>query len=130
MDGIGTLYRLAKTRDFPTIGIVSSVAEAEGAGFSPDADLIYVVTDDAWGGRKSDGSLSPTSAALVGASDEIVAIGGGTIARDEVAAARAEGKAVRYIPAEMNHAAALAKAEKLQQPADFKGEVHRLFDGT
>lgn len=128
--GIGAVYALAKARGFETLGIVSAVAEGEGVRFSGAVDTIYVIEDDAWGGRRSDGRLSPTSTAMVGAADEIIAIGGGPITRDEIEAARELGKTVRYVPADMNHGAAIKKAQASgdSPPTDFKGAVHALFD--
>jgi hypothetical protein len=86
--GIGAIYPLARPLGFHTIGIVSSLAETENAAFSPDVEVVHVVKDDVWGGRKHDGELSPTSAAIVGASAVMVLIGGGSIALAEAAAAR------------------------------------------
>ena len=66
---------------------------------------------------------------MVQAGDEFIAIGGGDIARDEAAAAQAAGKPVRYIAADMNHAAAIDKARRTHQPApqDFTGTLRLLF---
>jgi hypothetical protein len=129
-EGIGAVYPLAKQRGFTTIGVVSAIAEKEGAKFSQDVDTVFVIADDTWGGLNADGKLSPTSYAIVGATDEIIAIGGGEIARDEIAAARAMGKKVRYIVADMNHAVAIRKAKEKRQPesVDFRGPVHAYFD--
>ncbi len=128
-EGIGAVYPLAKKRGFTTIGIVSAIAEKEGAGFSPDVDTIYVIADETWGGRDATGKMSPTSAVIVGSADEMIAIGGGEIARDEALAARALGKGVRYIAADMNHAAAIRKARERHQPEpdDFRGALHPDF---
>ncbi|WP_143044919.1 hypothetical protein [Variovorax sp. YR216] len=114
-DGIGAVYRLARSRGFPTMGVVSSQAVESKAAWSPHVERIYVIEDSTWGG-KIDGKLSPTSAAMVAVSDEIVAIGGGEIARDELMAAQAEGKRCRYIPAESNHEIARQKARKAGKP--------------
>jgi hypothetical protein len=129
-EGIGAVYPLAKKRGFTTLGIVSALAEKEGATFSQDADTVFVIADDTWGGLNADGKLSQTSSAMVGAADEMIAIGGGEIARDEIAAAMAMGKKVRYIVADMNHAAAIRKAKEMRQPEpdDFRGAVHTYFD--
>ena len=129
-EGIGVVYPLAKKRGFTTIGIVSAIAEKEGAKFSPEVDTIFVIADDTWGGLNADGTLSPTSSAMVGSADELIAIGGGEITRDEVVAARATGKKVRYIAADMNHAVAVKKARDKHQPEpeDFRGAVHPCFD--
>jgi hypothetical protein len=130
--GIGIVYSIAKVGGFSTIGIVSSLAEKETAELSPDADRVYIIADDAWGGLRSDGKLSPTSLAMVGASDEMVAIGGDEIARDELSAAKAQGKRVQYIPADMNHDAAKRKARKngKPEPHDFRGAAYRIFGAT
>lgn len=129
-EGIGAVYPLAKKRGFTTIGIVSALAEKEGATFSQDVDTVFVIADDTWGGLNADGKLSQTSAVMLGAADEMIAIGGGEIARDEIAAAMAIGKKVRYIVADMNHAAAIRKAKEMRQPEpdDFRGAVHMYFD--
>lgn len=131
-DGIGIVYSIAKVRRFSTVGIVSSLAEKEKAELSPDADRIYIIADDTWGGLMSDGKLSPTSLAMVGASDEMVAIGGDEIARDELSAAKAQKKRVRYIPADMNHAAARRKARKngRPEPHEFRGAAYQIFGAT
>jgi hypothetical protein len=51
---------------------------------APCAGTVFVVEDDAWGGLpEGTQTLSQTSAAIVGVSDHIVAIGGGDIARVE-----------------------------------------------
>jgi len=127
-DGIGAVYRFAKDLGFDTVGIVSSIAEEEDVAFSPDVDTVHIVKDGSWGGLHN-GALSPTSTAMVEASDEIVAIGGGEIACQEVEAARKVGKNVTYLPADMNHAAARDKAAKNGDPPPtrFEGPVHRLF---
>ncbi len=129
-DGIGAVYPLAKARGFTTVGIVSAVAEAEGARFSDLVDTIYVIDDDSWGGSRNDGTLSPTSVAMAGAADDIIAIGGGPIARDEIEAARKLGKTIHYAAADMNHAAALENARRKGEapPTEFKGAVHELFE--
>ena len=131
-DGIGMVYSIAKVRGFSTVGIVSALAEKENAELSPDSDKIYIIADNTWGGLTSDGNLSPTSLAMVGASDEMVAIGGDEIARDELSAAKAQKKPVRYIPADMNHDAARRKARKngMPEPHDFHGAAYGIFGAT
>jgi hypothetical protein len=132
IDGIGIVYSIAKGRGFSTVGIVSSLAEKEKAELSLDADRIFIIADDTWGGLGSDGRLSPTSSAMVEASDEMVAIGGDEIARDELSAAKAQGKRVRYVPADMNHDAAKSKARKkgVPEPHDFRGAAYQIFGDT
>ena len=55
-----------------------------------------------------------------------MAIGGGDLTRDEMLAARQAGRAVMFIPADMNHAVAREKAQKRGEPkpTDFRGSAH------
>jgi hypothetical protein len=125
--GIGAVYELARERGFFTLGIVSSLARDGGETLSPCVDAVFFVRDTVWGGRLPGlTTLSPTSAAIVANSQVLVGIGGGEIARDELLAARAAGKSVRFIPADMNHRLALdkARAKGLPVPADFRGAAH------
>jgi len=128
--GIGAVYRLAKQLGFETTGIVSTEARKYKAEISPHVDRVFYVTDDAWGGFKENTQvLTPTSQAMVQCSDIIIGIGGGPVARDEMIAAKREGKTVKYIPADMNHKAAMDKARKkgLPLPTDFKGAAFEVF---
>ena len=128
-DGIGMVYPIALEHGFRTAGIVSSQARSTQTRFSNECEIVVVVRDDTWGGRRADGRLSPTSRAMVDASDVMVAIGGGVIARDELDEARKIGKSVRFHDAEMNHALAIEKAagQGREQPKDFRGEARLLF---
>lgn len=129
-DGIGAIYRLAKSRGFKTMGIVSSLAKAEHVSLSPCVDHVYYIQDSTWGGvLTGSNQLSPTSASIVKVSDEIIGMGGGEIARDEMMAARASGKPVTFVPADMNHRIAIQKAKSRGQkpPAEFKGAAHALL---
>lgn len=130
-DGIGMVYPIARHQGFRTIGIVSSCAEAEGTKISDDVDIVYVVKDGIWGGRQGT-QLSPTSEAMVAACDEMIGIGGGAIARDELEEARKRGKPVTFVPADMNHALATEKARQADElpPVDFRGEAYVLFQGA
>lgn len=126
-EGIGAVYALARARGFATLGIVSTLARDEGVALSPCVDQVVFVPDASWGGLDAaTGRLSPTSQAMVQASDRLVAIGGGEVARDEALAARALGKPVVFHPADMQHAAAIDKARRKGQPAptDFRGAAH------
>lgn len=125
-EGIGAVYALARRRGFVTLGIVSSLARDEAVPLSHCVDRVFYIPDTTWGGRLPEGGLAPTSAALVGVSDSLVGIGGGEIARDELLAARAAGKAVSFFQADMRHQAARDKAAARGQPApqDFRGAAH------
>lgn len=120
-EGIGALYEKAKARGFKTSGIVSSIARGK-APLSPCVDYVFFVPDKTWGGYdKEKGKLSATSEAMLQASDELIAIGGNDIARDELLEAQRLGKKVMFIPADMNHEAALKKG------VDFRGSAHEAM---
>lgn len=128
--GIGAVYALARERGFATIGIVSTLAREQGEALSPCVQQVFFVRDASWGGRLPQGDgLAPTSAAIVALSAEIVAIGGGEIARDELRGARAAGVPVSFYAADMDHALARAKAQArgLPPPTDFGGAAREAF---
>lgn len=124
-EGIGAVYELAKARGFTTMGIVSVLARNENVPLSPCVDHVFFVSDTTWGGLMpgSTTKLSPTSAAIVAHSSSFVGIGGGDVARDELAAARRAGKPVTFIPADMSHQVARDKAKQrgAPEPTDFRG---------
>lgn len=130
-EGIGAVYALAKQRGFTTLGIVSTQARVHQVPLSPCVDHVFFVADATWGGLQAASAgappvLSPTSQALVDVSSRFVAIGGGEIARDEMLAARAQGKPVVFHPADMHHTVARDKAKKKgdAEPTDFRGAAH------
>jgi hypothetical protein len=128
--GIGAVYELARERGFFTLGIVSSLARDSGETLSPCVDAVFFVRDTVWGGRLPGlTALSPTSAAMVDNSVALVGIGGGEVARDELLAARAAGKSVRFFAADMNHRIARDKAQAKGQPlpTDFRGAAQRAL---
>jgi hypothetical protein len=84
------------------------------------------VADKQWGGLvEGSDRLTPTSQAMVNASDHVVAIGGGEVSRVEYLAAQRAGKPVTFVAAEMNHAVALKRAASRKQPppTDFRGAL-------
>ena len=106
---------------------IAVLARDEHVPLSRCADLVFFVPDATWGGRlPRTGELSPTSRAIVAASDVVVGIGGGDLARDEMLAAREAGKTVVFLPADMNHQVARAKARDkgVPAPTDFRGAAH------
>jgi hypothetical protein len=130
-DGIGAVYAVAKAKGFPTTGIVSTQARKQGARLSPHVDVVFYVRDATWGGRDPvTHALSPTSRAMVESSDVVVAIGGGDVARDELEAAERAGKRVRFVPADMSHEIARAKARKAGKPAptDFRSPARTVLE--
>jgi hypothetical protein len=128
--GIGAVYALARQLGFTTLGIVSGRARDEGVALSPAVEHVFFVRDTGWGGLSADtGRLSPSSQAIVDHSSQLVGIGGGGIARDEMLAAQQRGTPVIFIPADMNHRLAIDKAARRQQPppTDFRGAAHLVF---
>lgn len=131
-DGIGAVYELAKQRGFETTGVVSAQALDAEVAPSSHADHVFYVEDETWGGYLDDGrTLSPTSEAMVSISDIIIAIGGGKVARDELLEARRRSKTITFIPAEMNHAKAIEKAERKEEtpPTEFRGAAEIALAG-
>ncbi len=94
---------------------------------------MFYVADSQWGGCR-DGStrLTPTSAAIVEHSDELVAIGGNRVAAEELMAARAAGKPVRFIAADMHHRLARQRAAARDEPPpdDFRGAAHAAWSAA
>ena len=128
--GIGAVYPVAKSLRFTTTGIVSTKALDEGAPISEAVDYVCFIADDQWGGKLPDSDeLSPTSKAMVACSDVMIGIGGGEISRDEMIAAKEQGRPVSFYPAELSHAEAILRAKEagLPQPKTFWGEAHEVF---
>ena len=146
-EGIGEVYSIAKIMGFETTGIVSS--QAKECKFSKFVDTVYVINDTSWGGflnipplekklirfkpeieriDTENGDfeiLSPTSKAMVKASNMIIAIGGGAVGRDEIIAADKFKVKVIFYAADMSHNIAIAKSIK---PTEFKGAAHKIFE--
>ena len=81
------------------------MAFADTHRVSSDCNHVFFVEDKTWGGFLDDsGRLSPTLELHLEVSDEIVVIGGGKHAADELQAFFHCGKPVRYFPADMNYA--------------------------
>jgi len=132
-DGIGAVYAIAKVKGFETTGIVSTQARDTNTTLAPCVDTVYFVRDTTWGGfidRTS--QLSPTSEAMVAVSDQLIAIGGGEVARDEFNAAKRLGKKTQFFPADMSHAIARERAVKKGQPSptDFRGALGAAVAGS
>jgi hypothetical protein len=131
--GIGAVYPLAKALGFITTGIVSSVAAEYMEYISQDVDHVCFIADTQWGGKlPGSNELSPTSQAMVSCSDVLIAIGGGEVSRDELLAAREQGKPIRFYPAEINHAYLIQRAMKqgMPTPQSFSGAVHEVFGSS
>lgn len=88
---------------FTTTGIVSIQAKKYNVELSPCVDQVFFVEDTTWSGFiEGSDELSPTSKAMVEASDIIVSLGDGEAGRDEMLAARRSVKCAglpcRYEP--------------------------------
>ncbi|MTI14034.1 hypothetical protein [Sansalvadorimonas verongulae] len=122
-DGIGGLYPLLKNLGYRTTGIVSQqvVVERENPDRPlveefPYVDKVVIVADKGWGGfNKTSLQLSPTSRAMVGVIDSMMAFGGGSVGRDEMIAAMMQTHKTipfQFFPYEMNHSVKLGKHRK------------------
>lgn len=131
-DGIAEVYRVARELGIETTGIHPSIAMefADTHRVSPDCDHVFFVKDNTWGGFLDDrGQRSPTLDVHLQVSDELIVIGGGKHAADELQAFIDCGKPVRYFPAEMNYAATMqwTKGAGLTM-ADFRGAARVVWD--
>jgi hypothetical protein len=105
-EGIAIVYRLAKESGIETCGIHPSISLkwADTHPVSPFADHVFFVEDSTWGGYLDDHfEPSPTLKVLLKVTDELIVIGGGKHAADEISAFLQNGKLVKYFPAQMNH---------------------------
>jgi hypothetical protein len=128
--GVGAIYSIAKSMEFITTGIVSSLAIQYVDDISTAVDHVCFVMDSQWGGKlPNSNNLSPTSQAMVACSDIFVGIGGGEISRDEMIAGREQGKPVHFYPAEIKHEYWIHRAQKMNLPApvSFWGAAHEVF---
>lgn len=132
-DGIAAVYEVARAAGIETAGIHPGIALdfADTHTVSPHEDHPFFVADRTWGGLLDDGRPSPTLELLLAVSDELVVIGGGKHAGDELGAFLARGKPTRYFPAEMNHRATRAWCREagLDRPLDLRGAAHRIWQG-
>jgi hypothetical protein len=125
-DGIGIVYDIAKSLNLRTSGIVSTLALKYPESISNNADTVYTIEDQTWGGfDDATKTLSPTSLAMVYSSNYVVAIGGDKIGYDELSTALSKKIPALVYAADMNHEKAINKAKKNNQPtpSEFKGLV-------
>ena len=130
-DGIARVLSIARTLGIETTGIHPGVALDFVATHrvSPDTATAFFVDDASWGGFL-DGSRhpSPTLAVLLDVSDELVVIGGGKHAADELTAFWEHGKPVRYLSAEMNRRATMDWcARSGVDISDFRGAAREAW---
>ena len=118
---------MAKANGFETAGIVSTEALEYPGEISNAVDHICFIEDTQYGGKLTNSDeLSPTSKAMVGCSDILVAIGGNEISRDEMLEGKKQGKPIQFFPADMNHERMIHRAKRLGQPEpeSFSGDLH------
>ena len=128
--GIGAAYSVAKSMEFTTIGIVSSLAKEYMESISAEVDHVCFVQDESWGGiNEETKELNPTSEVIVESSDIMIGIGGNDVGRDELLAGKKQGKEVRFYPAEMSHEFWIGwmKKKGLPPPESFWGTAHEAF---
>ncbi len=108
--GIAEVYSIARELGITTTGIHPSVAMKFGDTHrvSRDCQHVFFLEDTSWGGLLP-GSLepSPSLSLHLEVSHELVAIGGGKHAAEELLAFTSRGIEARYFAAEMNHATTL-----------------------
>ena len=130
--GIAEVYAVARELGIMTTGIHPSVAMAFGDTHrvSPDCSHVFFVEDSTWGGLL-DGSRdpSPTLRLHLDVSSELVVIGGGKHAADELAAFTERGLRTRSFPAEMNHATTLDWSARAGAAIDdLRGAAHTVWE--
>jgi hypothetical protein len=130
-EGIAMVYRLAKELGIETSGIHPSISFgwADSHPVSPFADNVYFVEDETWGGCLDDQfHPSPTLKVLLAVTDELIVIGGGKHAAEELAAFLQNGKLVKYFPAQMNHHATMKWcAESGAEINDLNGAAYNVW---
>jgi hypothetical protein len=86
------------------------------------------VDDRGWGGASATGVLSPTLRLHLAVSDEMVLVGGGRHAAQELRAFVAAGRPVRFVPAAMDRQAAQSWCRRAGIPElDHRGAAARAW---
>ncbi len=130
-NGIAEVYAVARELGIETTGIHPSIAQnfSETHRVSPYCDHVFFVADGTWGGFLPGGELlSPTLQLHLAVSAEMIAIGGGKHAADELKVFTASGKPVRFFPSDMNHSISRQWTEKSGvKIRDMRGAAHQLW---
>lgn len=130
--GIAEVFTVARELGITTTGIHPTVAKDFGDTHrvSPDCSHVFFVEDATWGGMLAGSQeLSPTLRVHLDVSDELVVIGGGKHAADELAAFASRGIRTRYFAAEMNHATTLDwSARAGADIRDLRGAAHGVWE--
>jgi hypothetical protein len=130
-DGIAAIYPIAKNLGMLTSGIHPSVALAfrETHLVSAFSDHWFFVEDATWGGFLAGSrEISPTLQVSLEVSDELIVIGGGKHAAEEIEAFGHRRKRVRYYAAEMNHRATRSWCQRSGTAIeDYRGAAHAAW---
>lgn len=107
LNGIADIYPIARDMGFTTSGLFPSIALQFGETHHvpPDCEHPFFIEDTGWGGFRDHQVLSPTLSLHLEIAAELVVIGGGKYAAEELQAFHQAGKKVRYYPARMNASA-------------------------
>ncbi len=107
LNGIADVYQIARGMGFTTTGLFPSIALNfhETHRVAPDCEYPFFIEDTGWGGFREDRTLSPTLTLHLYIAAELVVVGGGKYAAEELQAFDQAGKRVRYFPARMNASA-------------------------
>ena len=129
--GIADVYSIAHELGIETTGIYPSVAMNFGDTHqvSPDCDHPFFIEDKSWGGFiDSDRQASPTLKLHLAVSNELIMIGGGQHAADELEAFLCAKKKVKFFPAEMHHETSRQWSEAAGADIrDMRGAAHQLW---
>jgi hypothetical protein len=130
-DGIAGVYPVARQLGIETAGLHPSIALgcATTHPVSPFCQRAFFVEDASWGGFvEGTRELSASLRVLLDVSDELVLIGGGKHAADELQAFLAHGKPVRYFPAAMNRAVTDEWCRRAGVSiVDYRGAAHAVW---
>jgi hypothetical protein len=130
-DGVAGVYPVARRLGIETVGIHPSVALGFSATHpvSPWCQHAFFVEDASWGGFvEGTRELSPSLRLLIEVSDELVVIGGGKHAADELQAFQAHGKRVSYFPARMNRGVTDEWCRRAGTTiVDYRGAAHAIW---
>ncbi len=131
-DGIARVYEVAKGMGIETVGIHPGIALdfADTHYVSPFQDHAFFVPDRSWGGfLDADRRLSPTLDVILRVSDELVVIGGGKHAADELLAFSDRDRAVQYFPASMHTQTTLDWCRRDRvEIADMRGAAYAVWE--
>jgi hypothetical protein len=129
--GIADVYPVTKQMMFNTIGISPSIAlhSPKRHALSAFVDEPLFIADDTWGGLlPSTGEPSQTLSALLSASDEVVAIGGGKHTAQELLAFLSNKTPVRFHALDMHHSTTRDWVERSHaHVSDFRGAAYHAW---